>query len=132
MSPIFRHDGEWTVFRVEFLSKDGNWCDASDNSYFLVNVPARIRSDEHHRSKAPFQDFCASGECWQRIGLHATFDEEKAFRLAELLSKYNPGTRFRVVKHICSQQREELGSFHRTVKDKNDADPATKKNRDRA
>lgn len=126
MQPILRVDADVTCYRVEVkLYEDRgerNWTDAGNNDSFTTKVPARLRWKDRRtgKHKQPFHDFTASGDCWQQHGLHGSFDESRAMRLAELLSKYNPDYRFRVVEHRVMQKRTELASLHRTEGESDD------------
>lgn len=123
--PVLRTDGEWTAFLVEFFCEsdqkhyDNEDCWHRAGDHFQAKVPVELRRNHDGHGKGPmhrqpFHDFSACGECWQETGIEGTYEESRAFDMAELLSKYNPGHKFRVVRIEVSQKRTELATFHRT------------------
>lgn len=124
VQPILPFDDDVTCYRVEVYDDYRNhgdpWCPTGADDRFTANVPRERRitpeglkrlTGEHQE---PFHQFSASGECWQRWGIHGTLDEGQAFEMAKLLSQYNPGWSFRVVRHHVVQTREQLAEFTRT------------------
>jgi hypothetical protein len=108
MEPLLRQDGAYTLYRVEVQWRDG-WGSISDN--LIAKVPVELRSEDFHtknytgRELEPFQSFSASGECWQKTGIHGTFDKDKAVKMKDLLAASIPECKFRVVQHTVIQHR---------------------------
>jgi hypothetical protein len=79
MEPLLRQDGVYTLYRVEVQWGDGRWGAISDT--LIARVPLELCSEDIHtnnytgRQLEPFQSFSSSGECWQKIGIHGTFDK---------------------------------------------------------
>ena len=83
-------DGEYVIFTLQYwYEKDGTWNDAGLDAF---GHP---------------EGFNASGECWQRTGVHGTFDEEEALRGASRLQQRH-GIPFRVQVLEVSQRRYPL------------------------
>jgi hypothetical protein len=101
MFAVLPRDGEWSIYRVEFLSKDDQrWRDAN---MFHQYVPREVRERE-----PCFNEFSASGAAWQETRIQGSFDSEPAWALCRLLAQYSPDYRFRVVLHKVYQERTEL------------------------
>lgn len=83
-------DGEYVIFTLQYWDeKDGVWADAGLGSF---GHP---------------EGFNASGECWQRTGVHGTFDEGQALDGAVKLQRRH-GIPFRVQVLEVSQRRYPL------------------------
>lgn len=123
MEPTLRSDMDVTIFRVETFWPDERKHYAEENCWgcysdsHVANVPKELRYTKEALEKRtgshrqPFHDFTASGEVWQQTGFHGTTSKSHAVRMAELLAEYNPGIRFRVVKHRALQERTQLAEF---------------------
>lgn len=90
MVHYLRCDGEYRIFTLQYWSEDEHkWADAGLDHF---GHP---------------EGFTASGECWQRTGVHGTFDEEEAIAGAAQLQKRH-GIPFRVAILEISQRRYAL------------------------
>lgn len=105
MNGMLRHDGYYVFYFVQFKDARGRWCTASYDSLFAGRVPAAIRvfGTVGGTHAEPFRSFSASGDCWQQIGVHATFDYNRAVEMCALLAEYNTDTDFRVVRATVEQ-----------------------------
>jgi hypothetical protein len=55
--------------------------------------------------------FCASDECWQKTGVHGTFDEAQAFAALQLFAKAYPENDWRMEEVKISQHRSQIASM---------------------
>lgn len=114
MEPILRRDGEWTVYRVEVqFDGDTTWHAISDSLW--GNIPQHLRFDGNPHNgckKEPHNSFSANGPAWQETGLFGSYDFEIAQLAMVQLAQFNPGHRFRVVRHFVKQERTQIAEYH--------------------
>jgi len=79
----------------------------------FANVPANLRLESKtYKTIFPFNLFASTGEVWQLLGVHGTFDLEAGKKMLELVAKYNPEHSFRLVLVQFSQKTREIESVN--------------------
>ena len=110
-----RKSGSYTFYRIEMEGEnDYGWFDVSNSGAIISKVPVEERFFEpacSGKHREPFYSFSACGECWQQTGIFGTFDAEIAHSMIFLLSRYNPGRFFRVVKHTIVDERTVVSTM---------------------
>ena len=103
---MLRSDGDFTIYVIQHLSRPGGnpfreitWVN-SNLDYFVTNVP----SDERN-AIAPFM---AVGECWQKTGIHGTFNQNEALNAVVALATNNPDYNFRVAELQLSMRTRSV------------------------
>ena len=85
---MIRTEGKFYIYRIEHQWKGkGNWADSIENEYY----------------------FTASHECWQKTGIHGTFninEAKKAF--GDIVSKLDKDRKFRLVCVTIEQSKDVL------------------------
>lgn len=105
---MLRIDGDFVVYQIEeFQSKFNRWMTIADHVY--VTIPQSEERNKYHT---------ASGDCWQKTGIHGFFDFEVAKDYCNLLNaevengkKFNDVaevTKFRLLKCRFVQERVPL------------------------
>lgn len=111
MTTVLIHDGRFRCYRVEAEYGESRWHDAGCWCDFHRTIPAEVYRTPEGALAFPFSEFSDSGECWEDTGLHAVYDIDAASRMLVLLSRYNPGIRFRLVWHLVEQERTTLAEM---------------------
>lgn len=85
---MLRTEGKFTIYKIEHQWQNkGNWASSIENEHY----------------------FTASGDCWQRTGVHGTFDLEEAKKaFGEVVSKLDKNRKFRLVGVTIEQSKEVL------------------------
>jgi hypothetical protein len=94
---MLSNDGNWELYRIVWRSEtyfNGKWCGANlDN--FWVDSPE-------------YKQFTASGDTWQKTGVHGTFDPVVALKVRDQLNQKYGDKDFHVQKVEISQKRTVL------------------------
>ena len=76
-------------------------------------APGRLDFHERARDldKAPFtREFSACGACWQKLGIHGTFDRAIAVKAFKRLVRYRrKGRKYRLVRRVIKIETVILG-----------------------
>ena len=104
MGAAIHEDGDFTVYIVERFS-DRKWRYAGIGDVFAANIPSekRFQPGPYGKTLSPFADFGASGECWQRTGIHGVFDPKVGMAYVTQLTEHNPGVQFRLAEVRITQ-----------------------------
>jgi hypothetical protein len=123
---MFKKDGKYVVFtiEVESIHKAGEWnadygmADNSNGSAYQGAIVVKgLSFSGVHDGKMlgtcvkEYQEFLASGECWQKLGIHGSFNTSSACNLAAALAESNPTRRFRVRRTIIEQNTTYIAHF---------------------
>ncbi len=93
---MIRIDGKFTIFVLQgrkTKSKTDTWFSPSFDSF---GTPS---------------DFSASGDCWQKLGIHGTFEEEAGLSALARFAKAYPEYDWRLMKLDLSQTHTEFASM---------------------
>jgi len=77
-----------------------------DGTYEIYHIQVQVTGKWGFASLDHFgypEDFNASGECWQKTGVHGVFDLAVAERGLKWMLKKHPTEKFRLVKRITFQ-----------------------------
>lgn len=99
---MLRTDGKFEIYVLEFRSKKERevW---HSISFDVAWVPSEFYKKE------VWDEFSASGKCWQETGVHGTYDVEVAIKLYVTLIQHSiKDYIFRVVKKTIRQESEIL------------------------
>ena len=105
---MLRQDAKVTVYVLKFQSSDNEWKLASLDHFVFARETG---SDGKPQRGAAEQAFSASGECWQRYGLHGTLDRVLGQQGLDALSRANPGTTFGLFKLELAQTSTMVSSM---------------------
>jgi hypothetical protein len=115
---MLRIDGEYVFYKIFYRASDGNeypTYGAPENS--RNNIIIKNLFNESSTGKAlgtcqeEYREFTASGECWQTIGEHGTFNKPSAIKLMTQLALDNPSIKFSVKRTTISQLTETVASM---------------------
>ena len=109
MSGMLRTDGKWEIYVLQHRYKhEGEWM-LTGLDGLLANVPKTVRWVNPHghdgKQHEPFQAFSASGACWQKLGIHGTFNYATGQKMLNLIAKYNPAHTYRLACYRVRQFR---------------------------
>ena len=82
---LLRRDGQYAIFVIEHHTAEG-WRESSLD----------------HFGHPP--GFSASDVCWQRTGIHGTFDTTQALHALAFLAERHKNTKFRIVRKDLTQR----------------------------
>ncbi len=83
---MLRCDGSFLIYKIQHdYHEDGEW---TYSNFDTFGTPP---------------GFSASSECWQKTGIHGTFDKIVARDGLFWIRHKNPGTKFRLVSVVISQ-----------------------------
>lgn len=111
---MLRNDGDFDIYVLQHkYQKKGKWTHSGEGGSFAANISARYRhnyndSNQYIGSKYPFDEFTASGDCWQWLGIHGTFKSEAAICFLQEIARHNPLHSFRIVKVRLVQHTEQI------------------------
>lgn len=106
---MLRKDGSVTFYRVEVLcfphyGQDG-WSQVSQE--LIESIPHELRehvTDGNRSTLEPFLSYSTRGACWQDTGYVGTYEQALGAQLMNLLARYVPRYRYRLVE-VAIQQR---------------------------
>ena len=111
---MLRTDGKFEIYTLEFALKKPRPDSSYDNNWHLISFDAAWVPPELYKSKQEvWEEFSASGKCWQETGVHGTYDVETAIKLYCILNQHaleKEKYKFRVVKTTIWQDSEVLWS----------------------
>lgn len=94
---MIRSDGNITCYVLECRSNAPGY----ENRWFLAGLD--------HFGTPP--GFSASGPCWQKTGIHGTFDEEEGFSALRVMSSQHIEYDWRLMKLEISQKHSEVATI---------------------
>ena len=110
---MIQNDGEYIIYIIQFKyvdSKDQDWHNAGSCDQFMKKQLNR-KEWERIRFKTPFKNLSACGDCWQRTGVHGTYNLEDATYALIKVSEWNPGREFRVAKVEINQETTQIATM---------------------
>lgn len=108
---MLSNDGTYEIYLIQFRTKNGSgiykdkWSGISFDCEWLEKGTIRNKA---------WDDFNASGACWQQTGVHGTYDIDKALSVyGQLITKAEKNIiyDFRVVKVKINQKTEPLWGY---------------------
>ena len=81
-----RHDGEYTIYKVQHCRPDDEWVYSNFDKF-----------------DTPVRSFTANGECWQQTGEFGTYVIDDLFKILDALREKWPDYRFRGVVLTITQ-----------------------------
>ena len=100
---MLSNDGKYTIYIIEFKGTGEKWCKLSfDAAWFTPEI--------YESKRELFNQFSASGKCWQETGVHGTYEVEDAIKLYCLLRQHGIKQEYacRVNQKIISQDSNIL------------------------
>ena len=106
---MLRNDGDYTIYIIQYTKdKPGEeWNNSGDCTQFIKKVKTREQQDKIAYSK-PFESISACNECWQKTGIHGTFDLKMAMAVFQKIFRWFPKYRFRVAELKISQHITQI------------------------
>ena len=102
---MLRIDGKYTIYIVRHLYKhEGEWTNSGDCDAVFGYIDEKLKN-QLRKLQTPFMP---SGECWQRIGIHGTYDEIEAIKLVGFLNRNIEQHTFGVCKVDIAQKRKMI------------------------
>jgi hypothetical protein len=91
-----RTDGDFVIFVLQARSTIGQEKKWFSPNYDTFGTPP---------------DFTASGDCWQTLGIHGTFDEEKGLDALRLMNREHPEYDWKLMERRLSQHHREIATM---------------------
>lgn len=107
---MLRNDGKFEIYVLEFRAKKPDPDSSYSNEWHRISFDVAWVPNECYK-KEVWNEFSASGKCWQETGVHGTFDVETAIKLYVALKQHafkKDEYIFRVVKKTIWQDSEVL------------------------
>jgi hypothetical protein len=108
---MIRKDGKYFIYIIQHQRDvDKRWVNSSDCNRWIPGKLTRKKFETIFFTE-PWRTITACGKCWQETGVHGSYIKNKALRILEKVSKWNPGIKFRVCKLEIEQRTTEVAQL---------------------
>jgi hypothetical protein len=116
---ILRKDGNYSIYQIMKQNKDESWSvnfampenanGAATGKYPVIKglFFSNIGTTSGECSEI-WDKTCASGECWQTLGIYGLFNRSDALMLLEKISADNPTMNFKISVSVISQMTYDI------------------------
>lgn len=102
------NDGKYKIYIIKHLYQDkGEWAGSGECSQFIPKIKGNPILDRFAFNKL-FGPFTASGDCWQKTGIHGSFVKRDAIKIMENIAEWRPEHRFKVCRLLINQVTEDV------------------------
>lgn len=105
---MLRTDADVVVYVLKHKEKDGRWATSSLDHFKFAD--SRWTHNDGWQGGVR-RAFSASGECWQRYGIHGALDEKTGMAGLSEIARGNPGHEFGLFQVALSQKTEMIGQM---------------------
>ena len=106
---MLRTDGKYNIYIIKHLYKDdpkNGWSYSGDCYQW---TPKKITfSVKYAEFQDMFRPFSASGKCWQKTGIHGSYNKKDAIKILNVITKWQPNHRFKVCRLVIEQFTEDV------------------------